>query len=64
MEYRQGFYEERRSLLLKQPDTINTIDDCKHWGAYVSRYIAEAQETIRQLHRKPRLLRFDIDEGF
>lgn len=49
MEYRGGFYEERRSLLLKQPDTINTISDCKHWGAYASRYIAEAQETIRQM---------------
>lgn len=47
MEYRNGYFEERRSLLLKQPDTINTISDCKHWGAYASRYIAEAQETIR-----------------
>ena len=47
MEYTRGFYEERRSLLLKQPDAINTVSDCKHWGAYASRYIAEAQETIR-----------------
>ena len=49
MEYRSGFYEDRRSLLLKQPDAINTISDCKHWGAYASRYIAEARETIRQM---------------
>lgn len=49
MEYRSGFYEERRSLFLKQPDTINTVSDCKYWGSYASRYIAEAQETIRQM---------------
>lgn len=32
MEYTRGFYEERRSMLLKQPDTINTVSDCKHWA--------------------------------
>ena len=60
MEYRGGFYEERRSLLLKQPDAINTINDCKHWGAYASRYIAEAQETIRQMQEYQAQLYYDL----